>query len=149
MGLNREIHAYNARVRKLAITIPRASLTNVTNGAAQSITLGTLPKGATVLATSFRLTAQFTGGGATAVGVTLGDTARGVNALGSAINAFGGTVAPVLYSPPTTPGTFAGPYAADDTAVAIFTPDGAHNLAALTAGSIDIEIVYAIADTGY
>lgn len=149
MGWNaRLIRAYQGRVRKFSVTITEPMLTNAVNGSPQSIKIGDVPAGATVLAVSFRLTAQFTGGGASAVGMTIGDTQGGVSRLGAGINVFGGTVTPVLYGPPTTPGVLAGPYAASDTINAIFTPDGAHNLAALTTGSVDVEVVYTLGDAG-
>lgn len=140
--------AYRGRVRKFNVTIAEAALTNAVNGSPQSIAIGAIPAGATILAVAFRLTAQFTGGGATTCVATIGTTAGGVSHLGSAINVLGGTVAPVLYSAPTTPGTVAGPFAAADTINAIFTPDAGHNLAALTTGSIDFEVTYTLGDAG-
>jgi hypothetical protein len=147
MGLNRELRGYNSRVRKLTKTVTEADLTSAVNGTAQAITIGALPTGSTVLQVAFKLRTQFTGGGATSVGVTIGDTTGGVGRYGTGINAFGGTVGTVFINP-TTPGLFAGSYAVDDTITAIFTPDGSHTLLALTAGAIDFEIVVALADVG-
>lgn len=145
MGLERETKGYKSRVRKLTKTVTHADLTAAVNALAQSITVGLLPAGSAVLQVSFKLRTQFTGGGATAVGVTLGDTLGGVSRYGSGINAFGGA-AGILFLNPTTPGTFSGSHAVDDTIVAIFTPDASHTLLGLTAGDIDFEIVYAQAD---
>ncbi len=147
MGLNREIHAYNGRVRKLVKTVVEADLTAAVNGTAQTVTIGGLPAGATVFAVAMKLRTQFTGGGATAVGVTIGDTTGGVGRYGTAIDAFGGT-AGTNFIKPTTAGLFAGSYAVDDTITAIFTPDASHTLLALTAGAIDFEILFALADSG-
>ncbi len=147
MGLNRELHAYNGRVRKLVKTITEADLTAATNGLAQTITIGALPAGATVFAVAFKLRTQFTGGSASAVGVTIGDTTGGVGRYGTGIDAFGGTVG-TNFIKPTTPGLFAGSYAVDDTITAIFTPDAGHTLLALTAGAIDFEILFALGDAG-
>ncbi len=147
MGLTREIKGFQSRVRKLTKTVVEADLTAATNALAQTVTIGLLPAGSTVLAVAFKLRTQFTGGSASAVGVTIGDTTGGVGRYGTAIDAFGGT-AGTNFIKPTTPGLFAGSYAVDDTITAIFTPDAGHTLLALTAGAIDFEIVYAQADAG-
>ncbi len=145
MSQLREEKGYRSRVRKLTKTVVEADLTAAVAGTAQTVTIGSLPAGATVMAVAFKLRTQFTGGAASAVGVTIGDTTGGVGRYGTGIDAFGGTIG-TNFIKPTTPGLFAGSYAVDDTITAIFTPDGAHTLLALTAGAIDFEILYALAD---
>jgi hypothetical protein len=148
MSTNARINrAFQARLRKFNINVAKATLTQAVNGTAQSVAIGVVTAGMIVLAVAFRLNQVFTGGGASAVTVTIGDTIGGVSRYGSAMDVFGGSVSTV-YLKPTTPGAFAGPYAAGDTINAIFTPDGAHNLAALTQGSVDFDIVYTIPDAG-
>jgi hypothetical protein len=146
MGWNARVErAYLARVRKLNRTILETDLTNAANGGAQTVPVGVLPAGAEILTVAFKLNTQFTGGGASAVTVTIGD-AISATRIGSAIDAFGGT-AGGAYIKPTTVGPGVGPYPNGDTINAIFTPDGAHNLAALTAGSIEIDITFAVPDS--
>ncbi len=137
--------AYRHRIRGFNINVGFAAFTNAVNASPQSIKIGDIPLGCIVLAVAFRLNTQFTGGGLSALTVTIGDTAGGVSRYGSAIDAFGGTVGTV-YIAPTTPGLFAGPYTAADTINAIFTPDAGHHLTQATAGSIDFDIVYTIPD---
>ena len=145
MSFARLTGAYNSRVRKLAKTVLRSQLTNAVNASPQSIPIGGLPPNATVLQVAFKLNAQFTGGGATTVTATIGDTAGGVSRYGSGINLLGGTVGTV-FIPPTTPGNFAGANPAADTVNLTVTPDAGHNLAALTTGSVDVEILYTVGD---
>jgi hypothetical protein len=139
--------AYQSRLRKFNINVAKATLTQAGNGTPQSVPIGVVSAGMIVLAVAFRLNTIFIGGGATAVSVTIGDTVGGVSRFGSAMDVFGGATSTV-YLKPTTPGAFAGPYAAGDTINAIFTPDGAHNLAALTQGSVDFDIIYTVPDAG-
>jgi hypothetical protein len=141
---NRLNKAYNSRIKKLTATILKAALTAATNGLAQTIALGPVPAGAVLMSVAVRLNAQFTGGGATSVGMTIGD---GVSATHIATNfdVLGGTVTTSFVKP--TAGTVAGPYVAADTINLIFTPDGAHQLVNLTTGSIDVEVDYFVADS--
>lgn len=134
--------AYGARIKKLTATIGEAALTAATNGLAQTIALGAVPAGAVLVSVAVRLTAQFTGGGATAVGMTIGDTVSATH-VATSFDVFGGTVTTSFVKP--TAGTVAGPYAAD-TLNLIFTPDAGHQLVNLTAGSIDVEVDYFVAD---
>jgi hypothetical protein len=133
----------------LVVAFGTGQLTQAGNGVAQTINIpsalasGLLPARAMPYAVLITLTTQFTGGGATAVKVDVGGTV--VDALVKQFDAFGAAAAGAQYdqnagTPPaskTMPTIMSGQQLG-----ARFTPDAGHNLAALTAGSITIEVFY-------
>lgn len=143
MGTHREVKAFNARVRKLTKTITHADLTAAVNGTAQAIEIGTLPPGAVLTGKAYKLTTQFTGGSASSVGMTLGDT-DDVDRILTTADVLGGTAGAFVNG---TAGVAAGPFAAATVVNATFTPDGAHTLLGLTAGSVTVEIYFAVPDS--
>lgn len=138
--IDREIKAYNARVRRFTKVIGEADLTNAVNGTAQTIDIGTLPIGAFVLHSAFKLTTQFTGGGLASVGMIIGDSGDDDRIITTA-DVFGGATGNYVGG---TKGVYAGPYAAATVLQAKFTPDGGHNLNQATAGSVTVDIVYCV-----
>lgn len=148
MSLVRETVAYNARLRKLVKTILETDLTNAVNGSPQDISLGFLPPGAlhaAVAAPNISLVAQFTGGGASSVGLTIG-TAAAPTLIATSFDIFGATASGLFVS--MTAGAQRVVPAGGQNIIARITPDGAHNLAALTAGSLQLEVYYALPAVG-
>ncbi|MFZ5896822.1 MAG: hypothetical protein ACOY0T_37545 [Myxococcota bacterium] len=139
---DRPERAFNARTRKLSRTITHADLTEAVNGQAQAIALGTLPPGAIVLGRASVLSEYFTGGGATAVTMQFG-TAADPDAVMSATNVFDTTAQNVPLQGVAGVGPL-GPYSGE--LQATFTPDGGHNLNALNAGSVLVEIYFTVPD---
>ncbi len=136
----RGLSSYAARVRKLSKTITHADLTNAVNGTAQDIALGNLPAGSVLVGpAAIKLTTQFTGGAASAVGVTLG-TAAAPTLIATNFDAFGATASGLFVR--TTQGAQQQAPAGGQDIVARFTPDGAHTLLGLTAGELTVEIYY-------
>src|SRR6187397_1242929 len=92
MGFEDDDKNRGARIRKFSKTIVEADLVNAVNGSAVDIAIGFLPPGAIVIGTApkMKLDTQFTGGGATAVGVTVG-TAAAPTLLATNFDAFGAT----------------------------------------------------------
>ena len=128
-----------AMVTKVSLTVGHADLTEASNGVAQSINIGSgvLPTNAYIVGRTLRSPTQFTGGGATAVALDIGGTdtdciVDGEDVLGGGTGARAGT------SGVDPNGALGG-----QQLKATFTPDGSHNLADLTAGSITIDILYA------
>lgn len=126
------------------VTVPRASLTSAVNGAAQSINLdAVLPANARIVGADARAYTPFTGGGATAVTLDIGTTGD-LDAIVAAANVL---AAAVDGGPSTMPRgirpnkTFV---TAGAQLLATFTPDGGHNLAGLTAGSITIDVWFLV-----
>lgn len=142
MGLVREITSYNARVRKLYKAIVEADLTAAVNGTAQDIALGFLPPGAVLLcAPNIALVTQFTGGAASAVGLTIG-TAAAPTLVATSFDIFG-AAATGLFVPMTLGAQRVSP-AGGQALIARITPDGAHTLLALTAGSLALEVYFSL-----
>lgn len=138
----RQNRAFAARIRKLSKTITHADLTAATNGLEQNIALGTLPPNAIVLGRAFRVGAYFTGGGATSVGMSIG-TAASPAAIMAAANVFDTTALNTWLSGTSGVGPTA-PYSSA-ALVAQFDADASHTLLALTAGSIEVEVYFAVA----
>jgi hypothetical protein len=136
---------WRARIRKLYKLIVEGDLTAAVNGTAQDIALGTLPLGAILLKPpSLKLNTQFTGGGATSVGVTIG-TAAAATLLATNSDIFGGAASGLYVS--MTPGAqIEAPTAAGQAIIARITPDAGHTLLALTAGSVELAIYYCVPD---
>ncbi len=146
MGEQRETAAYAARMRKLYKQITHADLTAAVNGDAQDILLGALPPGAVYLGYSFKITTFFTGGAASAVTMALGSGAAGdPDQLVTATNVFDTTTTAAWIK--ATAGVLVEPAPLPSTSIyAQFDVDAGHTLLALTAGSLEVEIYYAVAD---
>jgi len=85
----RQVITYNARFRKLVKAIGETDLTNAVNGSPQDIPIGFLPPGVVMTTPpNLQLLAQFTGGGATSVGLTIG-TAAAPTLVATNFNIFG------------------------------------------------------------
>jgi len=140
MSLNREKRAYAARILVLATTIGHADLTDTDNGDDQSIELGTLPEGAIVLGYDVEIVTPFSGGSVSTLALDIGeeDDPDSIAADISAMAAAGLKKGTAGARPD---GAYGG-----KTLVANFDPDGGHNLAALTAGSLIVSIYYAKPD---
>jgi len=138
--LDRVNKSYNARIRKDRTTITHADLTDPDSGDHQDITLKVLPADAILLSVSFRINTYFTGGTASAVTAAIG-VSGDTDSVIAAHNIFDTTVEDVWH-----------------TGVAGVRPHGQHggetlvaridivddDLVALTAGSLDVEVVYAV-----
>ena len=143
MTYARELPAFAARVRKLTKLIVEGDLTANVNGTAQDIALGTLPAGAVLMRTApaVKLNTQFTGGGATSVGMTIG-TAAAATLLATNFDLFGGA-ASGLYVLATAGAQIEVP-AGGQSIIARITPDAGHTLLALTAGSVEVSIYFCV-----
>jgi hypothetical protein len=142
MARDRINRGFKARFRSMSKTFTEAELTAAVNGTAQALTLGTLPIGAVVLGKAYKLNTQFTGGAASSVGMTIGDAGSATSIMTNA-DVFGGATGAFLNG---TAGVKAGPAAAATPVLVTFTPDGAHTLLALTAGSVTVEVYYMVPD---
>lgn len=142
---------YATMVRKFAKTILESDLTNAVNGGFQDVPLGFLPPGSVLIAPpNIALAAQFTGGGATSVGLTIG-TAAAPTLVATNFNIFGAAasglfVAMTLGAQRVTPGVHP---SGGQNLIARITPDASHNLAALTAGSLSLEVYFCSPDATY
>lgn len=143
MGFEDDDKNRGARIRKLSKTITEADLVNASNGGAFDVPLGFLPPDAVLVAgpPKIKLTTQFTGGGATSVGVTVG-TAAAATLVATNFDVFGGTASGLFVD--MTAGAQRVAPAGGQQLVARFTPDGAHNLTALTAGACTIEVYFSV-----
>jgi hypothetical protein len=140
----RELSSYAARIRKLSKQITHADLTEAVAGTAQDIALGSLPAGAVLVSEpAVKLTTQFTGGSASAVGMTVG-TAAAPTLVMTSFDAFGATASGLFVR--GTRGAQQQVPSGGQAIVARFTPDGAHTLLALTAGDLVVEVYYALPD---
>lgn len=142
MGLSRELISFNARVRKFVKAIGEADLTAAVNGTAQDIALGFLPPGAIVpFAPNINLATQFTGGGATSVGLTIG-TAAAPTLVATNFDIFGGSASGLFVA--MTAGAQKVVPAGGQSLIARITPDGTHQLVNLTAGALTLEVYYVL-----
>ena len=124
---------------KRTVAVTHADLTNAVNGSPQSIPLGVpLPANARVVGRTLRNITPFTGGGATVVSLDVGGTDPNAIIAGEDLLA-GGTDAREGSAGVNPTGYFDAQQLA-----ATFTPDGAHNLAGLTAGAATIDVVYMV-----
>lgn len=140
----RQLKAFNARLRKFTKTILEADLTAAVNGTAQDIAIGTLPEGAIMpIPPSLKLTTQFTGGSASAVGLTLG-TAAAPTLLATSFDIFGGTASGLFVA--MTQGAQVVAPSGGQSIIARITPDAGHTLLALTAGSLALELYFQLPD---
>ena len=128
-----------ANVGKRTVTIGQADLTDAVNGQAQAINIGAvLPANARILFREVRLTAAFSGGGATAVKVDIGGT--DADGIASQVDVFTGAAA----SQTGTDGVSPNALLSGQQLTATFTPDAGHSLLNLTAGSVVIDVVYLV-----
>jgi hypothetical protein len=140
----RELRSFGARLRKFVKVIGEADLTAAVNGTAQDIALGFLPEGAIMpIPPSLKLTTQFTGGAASAVGLTIG-TAAAPTLLATNFDIFGGTASGLFVA--MTQGAQVAAPASGQSIIARITPDGAHQLVNLTAGALTLEVYYQVPD---
>lgn len=123
------------------VTVGHADLTDPDNGDAQAVAVGDpLPANAHVVGCAISSVTPFSGGGATACVLTVGgtDTDGVINDLELI------TDAPTEAELNAARGLgFFGP-AGGQQINATFTPDGGHNLAGLTAGSVTITVYYTV-----
>jgi hypothetical protein len=139
MGIDRELRSFNARPCVIKKTIAEADLAAfTTNGAAAAISLGTLLPNAVVLGRATKLAAYFTGGGATTCTLQIG-TAADPDAIMAALNILDTTTLS-RWLQGTAGIEPVGPGMAGTELLATLTPDAGHNLAALTAGSLEIQL---------
>lgn len=122
--------------------IGHADLTESGNGVAQQIPLGTLPAGARVIGRSVNLNTFFTGGGATTCTMSIGTTTDPDSVM-AALSVLDTTTndIPLQGTSGVSP---VGPYTG--ALVAEFDADAGHNLLALTAGEITVEIYFVTPD---
>lgn len=118
-----------------SFTIGHADLTEATNGAYQNVALLTVPAGCAVEKVRVKHSTAFSGGGATSVTVQIGTSGTADRFAGElAVSQSVGDGAMVVSEPMEMPVGSSTPI------LARFTPDGSHNLAALTAGSLTVVI---------
>ena len=113
------------------------------NGAAVSVNIGAaLPANARILGVALRLATPFTGGSAVSVSCDIG-TAGDPIAIVSGANVLAAAVDGMASTMPAgkAPNKF---FATAAQLLARFTPDGAHQLANLTAGSITVDVIYSV-----
>lgn len=127
-------------LQKRTVTIGHADLTDAVNGEAQAINIGAvLPANAIVLAHEVNVATLFSGGGATAVKLDVGGTSA--TAVVNQMDVFTGAATGALS--PRTGAHAQGSFSAEQL-VATFTPDGAHTLLALDAGSLTVTVWFSI-----
>jgi hypothetical protein len=150
-SVDRQAVTFDARLRKLVKTIVDADLTQAGNGAFQDLPLGFLPPGAVLFtAPSIALNAQFTGGGATSVGLSVG-TAAAPTLVATSFDIFGSAatglfVAMTRGAQRVVPGVHP---SGGQQLVARITPDAGHNLTALTTGSLVLEVYFSNPESRY
>lgn len=113
-----------------------------TNGTAATVNVGTaLPAGAIVLAAQVTATTLFSGGSLASATLDVG-FAGNTTKLISAMDVFTGAATGIRFGDQGANPT--GPYSAKQI-IATLTPDGGEKISAATAGSVTIDIFYAIA----
>lgn len=146
-GTDRGNRAFKSRVKTLRKRVLEADLTQAGNGVAQSIAMSSdaLPAGAVLIGRSVTIATLFTGGGATSVSLTVGYTGQ-LGAVASIET--NNTTATGRYLQGTAGVEPQGPMLGGLVPQLTFTPDGAHNLAALTAGDLTVELYFSVPDEG-
>jgi hypothetical protein len=145
MSLDRELRSFNARPCAIRKTIVEADLAgSSSNGAALAISLGTMLPGTVVLARAVKVTVYFTGGGATTCTLQIGTTGD-PDAVMAALNILDTTTLN-RWLQGTAGIEPVGPGFAGVELFATLTPDAGHNLAALTTGSLEIELYVSTPD---
>lgn len=130
-------------IQQRVVTITHADLTTATNGTAETENVGiVLPAGARVLGVDVLLTTQFTGGSASAVTLSVG-VSGATTSLINAFDAYGSTAGASYAAGASAATRPRGLYSAAQI-IATFTPDGAHNAAGLTAGSVTITVDFTV-----
>lgn len=128
--------------QKVSLTIGHADLTDADNGDPQTIDFAeALPVNAMITAVKVTLATAFTGGSASAVVLDVGKTSA-LNGLLDDRDLFTGAAA-LSYGPPAATASTLANYSAT-TLKATITPDGGHDLADLTAGSVTIDVYYRV-----
>lgn len=141
LGATAGAPANDAVVQKRTVTVGEADLTNAVNGSPQAVNIGAvLPSGAVVLAHEVNVATLFSGGSASAVKLDVGGTTS--TAIVNQQDVFTGAATGALS--PTTGAHGRGKFSGEQL-VATFTPDGAHNLAALTAGALTVSVWFIVA----
>lgn len=136
----RENVSFDARYQKRVFTISESQLVNVANGGSFDVPLFFMAPGAVLLKPpAVRLITQFTGGGATSVGMSIGTVAAPTLVMTS-FNVFGSTASGLYVN--GTPGVQVEAPASGQNLIARFTPDAGHNLTALTAGSLELSVFF-------
>jgi hypothetical protein len=139
--LNREQRAFENRLVRLYKQITHADLTAAVNGTAQAIALGTIPGSIGILlSSSVKLNTFFTGGGATTCTMAIGVAGTAAK-IKAALNVLDTTATGIWL--PGTAGTQPEGRYGGVALIATFTPDAGHTLLALTAGDIEVEMVFA------
>lgn len=129
-------------VVKRTVTVGHADLTDAVNGEAQSINIGaTLPANARIAYVDPHDYTPFTGGGAVSVDLNIG-TSGDLDAIVAACDVLSAAVdgGPSTLTRGIRPNKLFATIGAQ--LLATFTPDGAHNLNDLTAGSIILDVWY-------
>lgn len=130
-------------VQKKTVTVGHADLTDAVAGEAQAINIGTsLPNNARIIGVDMRALTPFTGGSVSSVTCDVG-TSGDVDAL---IDGADLQTAAVDGGPATMPKGVRPnkTFASGGQLLATFYPDGGHALDALTAGSVIIDVLYAV-----
>lgn len=128
-------------LQKRTLTVGHADLTDAVNGEAQSINIGAaLPANARILGVDLRLATPFTGGGAATVVLDIG-TAGDKDAIVAAADVKSAAVDGEASTRPA--GIAPNKLLSAAQLLATFTPDGAHTLDGLTAGSVVIDVLFA------
>lgn len=132
--------ATNGVVQKRTLAVTTTTFAAVTtNGLAGTFAIGAaLPTNARILGCELTGNANFTGGGATSVTLSVGGT--GTTDVVNAADVFGGGTGNRHGTLGPNPNGNLGGQQLN----AIFTPDGAHNLAALTTGTTTITVFYTV-----
>jgi hypothetical protein len=126
------------------VTVGHADLTESVNNTAQTINIGpALPAGAVVLNCEVFLSTRFTGGSVSVCNLSVG-TATEATALLNVYDALGGTTGAYYIVGASASARARGTFSASQL-IATFAPDSGHALLALTAGSLIVNVLYAVA----
>ncbi len=138
---NMEAATRSQVIQSVTRTITHADLTAAVNGLAQAVDVGVdLPTGAVVLGRSIVSNVAFSGGSASACVLDVGGTDDDAIVSNLELITDAPTAAELLAAVGILP---IGAYSAQQI-VATFTPDGAHTLLGLTAGSVTITVFFAV-----
>lgn len=138
--LSREQRAFENRLVRLYKQITHADLTAAVNGTAQAIALGTVQGLGILLSSSVKLNTFFTGGSATTCTMAIGVAGTAAK-IKAALNVLD-TTATGIWLPGTAGTQPEGRYGGVPL-IATFTPDAGYTLLALTAGDLEVEMVFA------
>jgi hypothetical protein len=141
MGRNRLNKAFDSRVKKLTVNVTDADLTAAAT--TQTLPIGALPAGAQILGYRIGLTTPFTGGTASAVTVDIGD-AGDVDAIADGCDVFAAAVDGEASA--LTDGIAPNKLFAASTTLNMVVNSTGDDVDNLTAGDMDVEVIYGIAD---